>query len=1193
MRHMRSSTSFVALSIVAALFVGAMLVAQPEAFGQATVSTGSVQGAILDPKGAVVVSAKVTITKKDTAQKLEIDVTGAGTYASGPLMPGTYIVRVGAQGFKTVERTVTIEVGVVTTANIALELGSETTVIEVESSVIAVNTEQATVQGVLTTHQIENLPLNGRNFLDLAQLEPGVQIQDGANFDPTKNGFSSISFGGRYGRATRIEVDGIDISDETVGTTTQNVPQIAIREFQIGQSNLDLSTELTSSGTVNVVTHSGTNAFHGEGFLYWRGDSVSAKLGPLAPPFDRKQYGARLGGPLLKDKVFFFGGFERTQQTLLAPVNLFAPFTSKSGTFDSPFHDTMYDGRLDWQIKPNTLLFYRFSYEQNRTQKGYIPNTFQPFANADNTPVHAVGLDFNTGAFSHSIRFGYTKFRNGINDAVLGSNIYDPSPGIAIEIGGDPICLTAGVDTFCSGPNFLAPQKTFQSNKQFKYDGSRTLGSHLLRYGAGFNRIDGSVFAAFVGSAPIVGSCGALCAGADPSNPLQYTVSSLYVGNGQGFFTEKPGFNFPGGASHDNRFQAYFGDAWKLRPNFSLSLGLRYVRDTGRSQNDLAPIPCSATTLISCTGNLLDQFGAGLGGRVRQPNKNFAPQVGLAWDPTKKNKTVIRAGFGIFYDTALYNNVIFDRTDRLEKGLFLGLQNLCPGGALVLPGNPTPQTTVPSNGHVIATQVCGQPINNVASDAMELEALYKQATLTAGPQVNGGFIGNLLGDGLNSTGGFQLLAPNYRTAYGLQFNIGVQQELRPGTVLSVDYLRNVGLHSLLAYDTNHVGDARYLDVAAAQNAITATLTACGVSTIDQAIVACPGLHPGPATITDFATNGLDSGNAYLFGLSPFVLGLTPNTGAAFSGVNPNVGQNQMLFPMGRSVYNALQVKLVTQKANPMRGVRAVNLQTSYSLSRSIATAKDVDFYNNAFDFNKPSLSGPNGLDRKHQLSAGAVLEFPYGAQVGFVTHWYSALPATLYLPTPASGAGAIFTSDLTGDGSFAGNTTGQSGDILTGTQVGSFGRDLGVGGLINAINAYNSTGAGQLTPAGQALVTAGLFSQAQLVALGAVTPTIAAPPAGEVALDQFFTFDLRLSWKIKPVRRWENVNFEPQINIYNLFNRQNFDSPSQPLSGILNGSPGFVNGTTRGDRSNLIGLGSGVFALGAPRSLEFGFKVVF
>src|SRR6267143_3166501 len=123
MRHMRSRTSFAALSMVAALFVVVMLVAPPEASAQATISTGSVQGAILDPKGAVVVSAKVTIAKKDTAQKFDIDVSGAGTYTSGPLMPGTYIVRVGAQGFKTVEQTVTVEVGVVATANITLELG--------------------------------------------------------------------------------------------------------------------------------------------------------------------------------------------------------------------------------------------------------------------------------------------------------------------------------------------------------------------------------------------------------------------------------------------------------------------------------------------------------------------------------------------------------------------------------------------------------------------------------------------------------------------------------------------------------------------------------------------------------------------------------------------------------------------------------------------------------------------------------------------------------------------------------------------------------------------------------------------------------------------------------------------------------------------------------------------------------------
>jgi len=274
MRHMRSSISSFALS-VAALCI-AVVQAPPTANAQATISTGSLQGAIVDPKGAVVVSAKVTITNKETGRKAEPEVTSAGNYNSGPLPPGRYLVRVAAQGFKTVEQTVDVAVGIITSANITLEVGSEKTVIIVESSAISVNTEQATVQGILSAEQIENLPVNGRNFLDLAQLEPGVQIQDGANFDPTKNGFSSVSFAGHFGRTARIEVDGIDISDETVGTTTQNIPQIAIGEFQVGQSNLDLSTELTSTGTINVVTRSGANDIHGEGFFYWRGDGVAA-----------------------------------------------------------------------------------------------------------------------------------------------------------------------------------------------------------------------------------------------------------------------------------------------------------------------------------------------------------------------------------------------------------------------------------------------------------------------------------------------------------------------------------------------------------------------------------------------------------------------------------------------------------------------------------------------------------------------------------------------------------------------------------------------------------------------------------------------------------------------------------------------------------------------------------------------------
>ncbi len=179
-----------------------------------------------------------------------------------------------------------------------LTLGQSTEVVEVTGSAVAINTEQATVQGVLSTEQIENLPINGRNFLDLAQLEPGVQIQDGGNFDPTKNGFSSISFGGRFGRTARIEVDGIDISDETVGTTTQNLPAGSIQEFQVSQSSLDLSTELTSSGAVNVVTRSGSQKWHGEAFYLFRDHTLAArKAATHRSPFQRNNFGGESGRP--------------------------------------------------------------------------------------------------------------------------------------------------------------------------------------------------------------------------------------------------------------------------------------------------------------------------------------------------------------------------------------------------------------------------------------------------------------------------------------------------------------------------------------------------------------------------------------------------------------------------------------------------------------------------------------------------------------------------------------------------------------------------------------------------------------------------------------------------------------------------------------------------------------------------------
>ena len=231
-----------------AVILAFALVATGAAFAQTTISTGSIVGTVTDATGAVLEGAKVTITSLDTNQQINLTSNASGAFNSGALSPGNYKVQVAAKGFSTTSQTVAVRVGNTATVNPKLAVGQESTVVEVQGSALAVNTEQAEVQGVLTSTQIENLPVNGRNFLDLAQLEPGVQIQDGQNFDPTKAGYSSISFGGRFGRTARISVDGVDISDETVGTTTMDIPASGIDQFQLAQSSLDLSNDLNVLG---------------------------------------------------------------------------------------------------------------------------------------------------------------------------------------------------------------------------------------------------------------------------------------------------------------------------------------------------------------------------------------------------------------------------------------------------------------------------------------------------------------------------------------------------------------------------------------------------------------------------------------------------------------------------------------------------------------------------------------------------------------------------------------------------------------------------------------------------------------------------------------------------------------------------------------------------------------------------------
>jgi hypothetical protein len=392
----------------------------------------------------------------------------------------------------------------------------------------------------------------------------------------------------------------------------------------------------------------------------------------------------------------------------------------------------------------------------------------------------------------------------------------------------------------------------------------------------------------------------------------------------------------------------------------------------------------------------------GLGNRVRQPNSNFAPQLGFAWDPTGKGTTSIRGGIGLFYENVLTIVAPFDSLYRVPMGnVFVQAPTACNGTATPL--------AVPIPGGVLEPGFCdtavGGPvaIGVVGSQIAAFQKLYQADSPFDLNAPNPNYVGSLLQQRL----GFGLTAnmydPSYRTPRSLEMNIGVQREIRPGLIFSADFVRNMQTHYFLAVDVNHTGDVRYFNKAAAQQAIAATLAACGVSSVDRAISACPELYPGGGGVSmvDFANNGLTSS-------ADFDQPCGPKFGypCAFPGINPNGPPLPFFEPIGRSVYNGLQTKLTGDVQRAFRGVRALNFQIAYALSRfendggsfgvgalaAAAINADQDLGVQALDDARPNrYFGPSVLDRTHQLSFGGYAELPHGFQLGLIGHFWSPL----------------------------------------------------------------------------------------------------------------------------------------------------------------------------------------------------------
>jgi hypothetical protein len=941
---------------------------------------------------------------------------------------------------------------------------------------------------------------------------------------------------------------------------------------------MDPANGVSSSGAVNVITRAGANDIHGSAFYLFRNNSMSAPINGVNPPFDRSQVGFRVGGPVMKSRLFWFLNYEHTLQHGTTFASAQAPFSSFSGAFSSPLHESEATARLDWNVSNRWRAFYSFHFDQMNLITGFGGISFQPFANRNFNSLNTVGLDGTTGRYTHSIRLGLLRYRNYIVDARsqiaglptgFGAGV---DAAIAIGNGSDPFC-TAGLNAICLGPNYLAPQTTLQHNQQARYDGSVPYRSHTIRYGAEFLNITEAGFNSFVGNGPILD---ALSSGTvvnlypgGASNPLNYTLSSVAFGNGLGYSSEKAGLGFPHGSFPGKRLGFYIADYWKVKPNLTATFALRYNRITGRTDSD-------ATALAS-----LEPLISGASHAPNQPNLNFAPQLGIAWDPFKDGKTSVRAGVGVFFDNFLVENLIFDRPLRIPGGLANVTPLLSSG---VLAGTTTDISTL-----------VGQPLGSVVGQVVALQQQYQAYNAAQAQNFNAaGVPGFNDGNVFDLNTSYGVLAPNLKLPRSVSMNFGIQRQITPTLFFSIDYLRNVNTHSLMNYDVNEVGAASTLNSAAAQNAIATTTGQFGCAGADAINCAIAG----GATIQNFSANGLGSpanGQLVQF-VAPTPAGHVP--AYAFPGRDPQLGQITESNTVGRSVYNALQLRVRQDVNHPFRGVRRLSLQANYNFSRFNSTEPDQDVvYNqNARDnINPLGYYGPNSLDRTHMFSFSSTWDIAGGLRLSLLTRVNSALATTLSVPLQCGCAAEIFYTDLTGDGT--------GGDLLPGTKLGAFGRSIKVGGLNRAINNYNSTTAGTLTPAGQALVNAGLFTSTQLQQLGAVAPGIAPAPAGHVGLDAFVADDIRLSYPVRLGKLWsklgEQTTLEPMLDIFNVANKANFDPPAGfitgPLRGVLDGSAGSVNGATASTRPNSdrYGLGTGVFSQGVPRALEIGMRLSF
>ncbi|HEY2961937.1 MAG TPA: carboxypeptidase regulatory-like domain-containing protein [Pyrinomonadaceae bacterium] len=694
-------------------------------------------GTVTDPHGAVVSGVTIIATLESIGIRRETLTNDEGLYVLTDLVPGEYELRAQAKGFRTqVIKAISLKVGQSVTMNVPLEVGPA------EAEVIAdtfgepapIDTAASVVQGVIASREVESLPLNGRNFLELALLIPGNA--PAPNFDPTKTNSVVISSAGQLGRGGNVTIDGADNNDDVVGGPVQNISQEAIQEFQIATNRFSAQLGRSGSAVINVVTKSGTNELHGSGSAYFRDRELQGlpatfdrALGQT-PPFDRQQYAFTLGGPIRKDRAWFFGSFEYRNQdgVVLVGARDLATRSIRRGFALAPLDDFLTTERVDWSPTSKDLLSLRYSFQR---EKGITASTL----------VRSIGSASQRQSSLNKTNSVLANYSRVISPRDI--NNFSFSFGTFIN---DTLPVTPGPQlTFPSiqdGASFRVPQQTKQRRLQFSDTYTLIRGNHTFYFGGEVQRVESDLDLKVFqqGRIELIEDFPDFDRNLDgrvDDNDLLFAVT-LRSG-----VPDRP-LLLP---DTDNTYLAYFvQDDWRVHPQLTLNLGLRYELDTDVKN-------------VSRLDELNPLILPFLHGERTRDKNNFAPRIGFNFS-TKNGRTSIHGGYGIYYDRVTLE------IQTLERGL---------------DGRALPVEVRAGNLFFIPPPFLFDPVNGV---------FPPPAPTLANPFT--GFV--LPGAG---AGGINIIDNDLQNPMVQQVNIGVQRELGHHLVLRADYLHNLGTQFII------------------------------------------------------------------------------------------------------------------------------------------------------------------------------------------------------------------------------------------------------------------------------------------------------------------------------------------------------------------------------------------------------------